>query len=276
MEKMLLVLMLTVSAFSGCTERQLSGGEVKEQMMDLDKSLETYRFATDSVQKITASAGSENASCLVVWSRDEGLVNLTAKSMKITTGKNGSLDQEALLPIQKEIYVFMDREIINLNGNWSYRTLYYPDAFWERRNIIQSQAAMLNQSEKALKGSEMIGGRDCYRIDAVPDVEAYEIMLGEQMGFILPLDHINLTELYRNSDVKWAVWVSKDDDMLRKDRIEMTFLVAEEMTDLPLNETFDFPMEIDLNITTQYTDYNLPVDIVLPEGVQIVPCAGCI
>jgi hypothetical protein len=56
MKKMLLASMLIVLTFSGCTERQLSAGEIRDQMTDSDKNLETYRFETDSVQKITAFA----------------------------------------------------------------------------------------------------------------------------------------------------------------------------------------------------------------------------
>jgi len=268
--------MLIALAFSGCTERQLSASEIRDQMTDPDKDLETYRFTTDSVHKITAFANSTNSSNMVVWSRDVGIVNLTAQSMKIMTEKNASLDQEALRPIQREIYVFLDREIIKLNGNWSHRRLHDPDAFWKRQNVTQSQAELLNQSQMELSGSEVIGGRDCYRIDAIPDMKAYETLLMEQMGFILPLDFINLTELYRSSDLSWTLWVSKDDDLLRKDHLEMRFAVTPEMTDLPPEELVDFPLEIDLNITTLYSDYNLPVEITHPEGQQLVPCAGCV
>jgi hypothetical protein len=274
--KFVIASILIILAFSGCTERQLSAGEIRDQMMDSDKNPETYRFVTDAVHKITTFANSTNSSYMVVWSRDVGTVNLTAQSMKIVTEKNASLDHEALRPIQREIYVFLDWEVIKLNGNWSNRSLQYPDAFWERQNITQSQAELLNQSQMELSGSEVIDGRDCYRINAVPDIEAYETMLMEQMGFILPLDCINLTELYKSSDLSWTLWVSEDDDLLRKDHLEMRFVVTPEMTDLPPEEIADFPLKIDLNITTLYSDYNLPVDIALPEGVQIIHCAGCV
>ncbi len=41
------------------------------------------------------------------------------------------------------------------------------------------------------------------------------------------------------------------------------------MTDLPPEEIVDFPLEIGLNITTLYSDYNLPVEITLPEGQDL-------
>lgn len=178
--------------------------------------------------------------------------------------------------MHREIYVFMDRELRNLNGNWSHRRLYYPDAFWERQNITKSQAELLNRSQMELAGSEVIDGMDCYRINAVPDLEAYETMLTEQIGFLLPLDCINLSELYRSSDLSWTLWVSKDDGLLRKDHLEMRFPVTQEMTDLPPEKIADFPLEIDLNIATLYSDYNQPVEITLPEGQQLVTCAGCV
>jgi hypothetical protein len=117
---------------------------------------------------------------------------------------------------------------------------------------------------------------DCYRINAIPDLEAYETMLTEQVGFLLPMDCINLSELYRSSNLSWTLWVSKDDGLLRKDHLEMRFPVTQEMTDLPPEKIADFPLEIDLNITTLYSDYNLPVEITLPEGQQLIRCAGCV
>jgi hypothetical protein len=116
-KKIVIASMLIVLAFSGCTERQLSASEIRDRMTDSGNDLETYRFTTDSVHRITALANSTNSSSMVVWSRDVGAVNLTAQSIKIITEKNASLDQEALLPMHREIYVFMDRELRNLNGN---------------------------------------------------------------------------------------------------------------------------------------------------------------
>jgi hypothetical protein len=58
--------------------------------------------------------------------------------------------------------------------------------------------------------------------------------------------------------------------------LKLRFVVTPEITDLPPEEIVDFPLEIDLNITTLYSDYNLPVEITLPEGHQLAPCAGCV
>ncbi|HSD58927.1 MAG TPA: hypothetical protein VLB04_12180 [Methanotrichaceae archaeon] len=275
MKKLLSILILIILAFSGCTERERGVSEVKALMASSDKSLETYRFVTDSVQEITTFDNSTNASTMVVQSRDEGAVNLTARTMSVLTWKNASYGQEDLSEMRREIYLINDTAKIKLEGNWSQASLQDPEGYWNRQNIVEEQATMLNRSQTELSGSESIGGENCYRIKVVPDMETYKTVLLEQVGYVLPMDHINLTELYRSSAVNWTQWVSMDDYLLRKDHLEMRFSVTQEMTDLPEEQIADFPLEVDLNITTVYSGYNQPVEITLPEGQWIVPIIRC-
>lgn len=279
MKKFLSTLILIIVAFSGCTEKEQGTGEVKASMMSFDKIPETipetYRFVTDSVQKITTFDNSTNASTMVVQSRDEGAVNLTARTMSVLTWKNASYGQEDLPAMRREIYLINDTAKIKLEGNWSQASLQDPEDYWNRQNIAEKQATILNRSQTELSGSELIGGENCYRIKVVPDMETYETVLLEHVGYVLPMDHVNLTDLYRSSAVNWTLWVSMDDYLLRKDHLKMRFSVTQEMTDLPEEQIADLPLEIDLDITTVYREYNQPVEITLPEGQWIVPVIRC-
>jgi len=211
----------------------------------------------------------------VIRSLDEGAVNLTALNMSISTMQKVSSGPEALPSMQREIYVIRDMAKVKLDGSWSQAALQDSKYFWERQNVAEKQAMSLNRSQLVLSGSEMVDGQDCNRIDVAPDMQAYESMLFEQLGSMLPLAYMNLTKLYKNSAVNWTLWVSKDDGLPRMENVKMAFSVTPDIMELPSDQVQDFLIKIDLNITTRYRNYNQPVMITLPEGQRIEPIIGC-
>jgi len=278
MKRLLLILTVFVVAFSGCTERAPETRELKALMADnanSGKNLDSYRFVTETIQKIEAKGNSTDASTLVIRSLDEGAVNLTAQNMSISTRKNASTGSVALPSMQREIYVIRDMAKVKLDGNWSQAALQDPKYFWALQNVAARQDILLNQSQLKLSGSEMIEGLDCSRIEVAPDRQAYESVLFEQLGSVLPLAYMNLTRLYRSSTVNWTLWVSKDDGLPRMENVEMAFSVTPEMMELPDDQIKDFLLNIDLNTTTRYMDYNQTLVITLPEGQRIEPIIGC-
>lgn len=107
-------------------------------------------------------------------------------------------------------------------------------------------------------------------------MQAYESVLFEQFGSVLPLAYMNLSKLYKNCAVNWTLWVSKDDGLPRMENVKMAFSVNPDILELPSDQIQDFLIKIDLNTTTRYRDYNEPVMITLPEGQRIVPIIGCV
>jgi|GEM_PF-1570131 len=275
MKKFLLILTLVVMALSGCVDKGLDAKDPKALMADSGKNLSSYRFVTETVQEIRAIENSTEAPTIAIRSLDEGAVNLTAQNMSISTRKNASSGLEALPSMQRDIYIIRDMAKIKLDGSWSQASLQDPKYFWARQNISEKQAMSLNQSKLALSGSGMVDGLDCNLINVTPDMQAYESMLFEQLGSMLPLDYINFTKLYNSSDVNWTLWISKDDGMLRLENVEMVFSVTPDMIELPSDQIGDFLIKIKLNATTHYGDYNQPVVITLPEGQMLEPIIQC-
>jgi hypothetical protein len=177
--------------------------------------------------------------------------------------------------MKQEVYVIRDMAKVNLDGNWSQAALQDAKYFWALQNVAEKQDMLLNSSQLVLSGSETIEGQDCSRIEVIPDRKAYESVLFEQLGSVLPLAYMNLTKLYKSSTVNWTLWVSKDDGLPRKEDVMMVFSVTSEMMELPDDQINDFMIEIDLNTTTLYMDYNQPLVITLPEGQRIEPIIGC-
>jgi len=275
MKNLLLTLVLIVVALSGCVDKELDTKDLKTSMANSGKNLDSYRFVTETVQEIKSMENSTEVSTLRIKSLDEGAVNLTAQNMSISTSKSASSGSEALPSMQQEVYVIRDMAKVKLDGNWSQAALQDAKYFWALQNVAEKQDMMLNSSQLKLSGSEMIEGQDCSRIEVIPDRKAYESVLFEQLGSVLPLAYMNLTKLYKSSTVNWTLWVSKDDGLPRMENVRMAFSMTPEMMELPDDQIKDFLMKIDLNTTTQYMDYNQPLVIKLPEGQRIEPIIGC-
>jgi len=275
MKKLLLILVLIVVAISGCVDKEQDAKDLKTLMANSGKNLDSYRFVTETVQEIKSMENSTEASTLEIKSLDKGAVNLTAQNMSISTSKSASSGSEALPSMQQEVYVIRDMAKVKLDGNWSQAALQDAKYFWALQNVAEKQDMLLNSSQLVLSGSETVGGQDCSRIEVIPDKKAYESVLFEQLGSVLPLAYMNLTKLYKNSTVNWTLWVSKDDGLPRKENVNMVFSVTSEMMELPDDQIKDFLLKIDLNTTTRYIDYNQPLLITLPEGQRIEPIIGC-
>jgi hypothetical protein len=275
MKKLLLTLVLVVVALSGCVDKELDTKDLKTSVANSGKTLDSYRFVTETVQEIKSMENSTEVSTLRIKSLDEGAVNLTAQNMSISTSKSASSGSEALPSMQQEVYVIRDMAKVKLDGNWSQAALQDAKYFWALQNVAEKQDMLLNSSQLVLSGSEMIEGQDCSRIEVIPDSKAYESVLLEQLGSVLPLAYMNLTKLYKSSTVNWILWVSKDDGLPRMENVRMAFSMTPEMMELPDDQIKDFLIKIDLNTTTQYMDYNQPLVIKLPEGQRIEPIIGC-
>jgi hypothetical protein len=275
MKKSLLILALIVQALSGCIDKEMDAKDLKTLMANSGKNLYSYRFVTETVQEIKSMENSTKISTLLIRSLDEGAVNLTSQNMSISTSKNASSGSEVLPSMQQEVYVIRDMAKVKLDGNWSQAALQDAKYFWALQNVAEKQDMLLNSSQFVLSGSETIEGLDCIRIEVIPDRNAYESVLFEQLGSMLPLIYMNLTKLHRSSTVNWTLWVSKDDALPRKENVNMVFSVTSEMMELPDDQIRDFMLKIDLNTTTLYMDYNQPLLITLPEGQRIEPIIGC-
>jgi len=275
MKKLLLTLALIVVALSGCVDKELDPKDPKTLMVNSGKNLDSYRFVTETVQDIKSMENSTEASTLEIKTLEEGAVNLTAQNMSISTRKSAISGSDVMSSMQQEVYVIRDMAKVKIDGNWSQAALQDAKYFWALQNVAEKQDMLLNSSQLVLSGSEIVEGQDCIRLEVIPDRRAYESVLFEQLGSILPLAYINLTKLYKSSTVNWTLWVSKDDGLPRKENVNMAFSVTSEMMELPDDQIKDFILEIDLNTTTLYMDYNQPLLITLPEGQRIEPIIGC-
>lgn len=276
MKRLLLILALVAVAFSGCMEKgpsaeELSPGEIKTLMIDSVANLDSYRFNIESTQQIEVfnrSAKAENISTIKVTTVGDGAVNLTGRAMGVVQNLNIVSDNNNATSGKSETYILNDTIYMSMDGNWTSIRLPSADQIWDRQNMVRNQAELINHSEIELQGSEVVDGQDTYKVKVVPNMNTYAAVLSEQVGSILPVSALNLTEMYRNSSLNWVSWITKDTHLLKKNEIKMGLVVTPEAIGLSANETGDFEMHVNAAASTVFSDFNLPVEIVLPEGAK--------
>lgn len=276
MKRLLLILALVAVAFSGCMERgpsekELSPGEIKNLMIDSVANLDSYRFNIESTQQIDVfnrSTNDENVSTIKVTTVGDGAVNLTGRAMGVIQSLNIVSENNNATSGRSETYILNDTIYMSMDGNWTSLRLPSADLIWDRQNMVRNQAELINSSDIELQGSEVVDGQDTYKVKVVPNMNTYAAVLSEQVGSILPVGALNLTEMYRNSSLNWVSWITKDTHLLKKNEVQMSLVVTPETIGIPTNETGDFEMHVNAAATTVFSDFNEPVEIVLPEGAK--------
>lgn len=281
MKRLLLIFLLIAVAFSGCMERQPgaegpsveepSAEEIKTLMIDSANGLDSYRFSTESLQKITVlnrSIEDANASTITVKAVGNGDVDLSGRAVSMVQTVNMESENNVVPPGESETIILNDTIYMGVGGNWTSLQLPNADLIWDRQNIVKNQAELINNSEVVLLGSEIVEGQDSYKIKVIPDMETYSAVLSEQVGNTLPVAILNISEMYRNSPPQWTSWVTKDGYHLTKNEILMNFTVTPDDMDLSPEEVGDFEMTLDLASTAIFRDFNQPVEITLPEGAK--------
>ena len=281
MKRLLLIFALVAVAFSGCMERepsteqpgaeQPSADEIKALMIDSVNNLDSYKFDTESTQQIEVfnrSTEDGNVSTITVTSVGEGAVDLAGRAMGMVQSLNIESENNNATSGKSETYILNDTLYLSADGNWTSLKLPNADLIWDRQNMVKNQAELLNNSKIELLGSENVDGQDTYKVKVVPDMETYSAVLSEQVGSILPVAALNLTEIYRNSSTEWTSWITKDTHLLKKNEIRMNLTVTPEIMGMPENEVGDFEMRINAVATTVFRDFNQPVEIILPEGAK--------
>lgn len=276
MKRLLLILALIAVAFSGCTEKGPSAkeptpGEIKTLMIDSVANLSSYKFNIESAQQIDVTNRSikdGNVSTIKVMTVGNGAVNLTGRAMGVVQSLNIISDNNNTTSGRSETYILNDTIYMSMDGNWTALKLPDADLIWIRQNIVMNQAELINNSQIELVGSEVVNGQDAYKVKVVPSMNTYAAVLSEQVGSILPVAALNITEVYKNSSLNWVSWITKDTHLLEKNEIQMGLVVTPETIGMKANETGDFEMHVNTDATTTFSSFNQPVNIVLPEEAK--------
>ncbi len=274
MKKLLLLLALMVVAFSGCVEEKPSPEELKTMMIESVEKVETAAFAVDMDQTVKVVNHSETNRTLQTMTFDtrsvgDGELNVTAHAMKMTMITTTSSEDMGDVVSKMEMYMQGDTMYTNIDGNWT-KMPGMPEEMWDQQNQVRTQAELLNASEIELVGSEKVNGEDAYKAKVVPDTETFALILNQQMGS-MPLYAMNVTEIFEESEMEWTTWISKESHLPLKNYLSMELTLTADMMGLPVGETGEIEMEVKSDSTVIYSNYNEPVEIVVPEEAMAAP-----
>jgi hypothetical protein len=268
--------MIAIVAISGCSERAPQTKDARYLLADMANSgnnLESYRFVTENVQRIEGLP--TESSELEINSLEEGAVNLSAQNMSISINRTVISGADDTSSMEQEVYIIGDVAKFKVDDLWSQAALQDTKDFWTSQNMAKEIERLLRSSQLEYSGSEIISLQDCSRISVLPDRLTFETILAEQLGSVLPLAYLNITELYEESAVNWTLWISEDSSLPMMEIVNIKFSVTPEMMELPHDQIDDFEIKVEINTATRYGDYNRPLVVKLPEGQRIEPMFLC-
>ncbi len=204
----------------------------------------------------------------------DGKVNLTAQSGWWSHQLKDIGTGDVLL---WQGYLINGTEYWKEGDNWTQFILNDSQAVLDDYNDLPGQVELLNYSDITITGSEEIDGEDCYMLTAEPIVQIQKAILGTQIfasylasPFSLP-DELDVadfnfenTSIIENSDVSVTAWVSKNDSLLRRLKIDSSLTLDPAILNI---DEQNFTIQSTLHETTDYTDLGQPVQIELPSEV---------
>ena len=304
MKRLLLVLMLiAVVAFSGCTEKSPGGNEkslnateIKMQVIKSAENLSTYNLTSSMKQtlKLNAPAGNktahDNVTVITESATTAASVDLAGYKAKAVGSTNNTLEMpgQAANTSSSEAMVYqIGNSTYVRDGSGKWTRLVDPRAAQEiwgegNNNQVKALAEKINQSQVEVVGSEKIEGVDSYKLKITPGSGEFYNLYNTAFGVAAKLTQypmfvpsINSTELNESSKMEKLIWISKETYLPTKYQSSLSF----DMTPLIIGGMdpntgnmirFNQSMklgEISVNIETTdaYTGFDTPLQIAPPE-----------
>ncbi|NYT01239.1 MAG: hypothetical protein GKC10_00530 [Methanosarcinales archaeon] len=280
MKRIILALALVAVAFCGCMEKgpapggeELNATQIKQLMVSSVENQNSYRFSLDTEQTleiINQSDLQEEPVKILITSSGKGAIDVDARAMSMEMNNTAvpENDRENQTSTTMEMFFINDSIYMKLDDNWTKLMMPSPDEIWERQNMVKNQVELLNNSELTFEGMESIDGEECYRLTVVPDMSAYATILSEQLGSSIPLAFMNITQLYESTEMEETVWLTRETNFLKKSDVKMNLAITPEIMNLPPELVGNITMNIDMTATMLFSDFNQPMDIVLPEEAR--------
>jgi HEAT repeat protein len=243
--------------------RGASPEELKAMMIESMERVETVDFTVDTdqtVKLVNHSETNETLRTMTLETRSvgEGVLNTTARAMKMTINSTTSSADIKDVVSEMEMYMQNDTMYTKINGDWTRMQVMSEEMLDQNQLIIQVK--LLNASEIELIGSGAVNGEDAYMMKVVPDMETYTTIVDQQM-ISMQLSTLNVTEVLEGSEMNWTIWISKESYLPLKNQVSMKLTITAGMVGFPVDEVGDIEMEIQSNSTEVYSIYNDPVVI---------------
>ncbi len=267
---LLSILLCSSSAFcqmNSTSSEELNGSALEALVANASSQSQIYRFLMEMEQNtdlVNLTTG--DVQTLYTRTISAGSVNMSARSLKIvmaslTVPKGDEVNATAFA---LDEYLINDSLYLKIDGNWTYMKLPEVAETWSQQNTMKQQIDMLNRSNLTMLGSEVIDGQDCYILFAKVNSSAIAEQISKQTGPSLPVQFMNLSELFRNTTLNAYYWIAKDANQLKRAKITESFTFNPASLGLPTNETENIEMRVNTTISMLFENINESVNIILP------------
>ncbi len=306
MKRLLLVLaLIVVVALSGCLQNQGQGGQpnestIKTSMIKAADNLSSYNFtAAHNQTDIINEYGNNNAANMTVRSAISSvsasidLANHRARADLITVTSLKTPGEAATISSSNGTqYNIGNITYTKMNGeNWTQlKDPTQESVLWAsgRYNALKSRAESINESQISILGSEVVDGKDCYKLNLVTNDTVYNQTLRNAVdSVVFPfIANLNMTDLKKNSQLEALAWVEKDNSLVRRYEYHLSLSAIPELVgaiNLSNNQIMMFNqsiqqsikpvvISIDVNNLEHYYDINQPMNIAPPiEALNTMP-----
>ncbi len=254
-----LIVIIAIAATSGCVTDGVSAVAIKNNALQAIDEVLSYKFSSTGIS-ITSSETQSGITNMESITSGSGIVDIRQRRLMMTQAAEFSGDTEST--VSATIYIFDDYAYMYsdsvVDGAWTKQEISDSDSFWYNYAHMEQMGNLLEASNVERLDDDVVNGVNCYVLKISADLDKfYETMMaqsGQSSGSIGDMSGIG--DLIKEVSAKQ--WIAKDTNLMMKGYMCMKI----EM------DMFGLTTSIDMEITTELFDYNLPVDIELPEDAE--------
>ena len=250
---------------AGCTTTDtISASQIKANALQCAANVTSYSFSITGTMGATigneTESFSEDASFTV-----NGVVDLSNEKAMIDI-EVSRIDEETGQPDEENILIYIINTILYTGGDtWVKQNVTDFDLIFQlfsgsqyMRADMEMQKLLLETATVAKLNDETVSGVNCYVLQIEePDLEKlFDLILGQEaIG-----STENLSEIIKD----WAIkqWIAKDTSYFMKAYNKVTIELIE------MDLFFGYSMNMELDVTILFSDYNEAINIELPEEAE--------
>ncbi len=255
---------------SGGQSATKTASELVSDSLAAIEKLKTVKMKVDTDMIIEVIGGDQPGKMTMSQSASGDIDNF-AKKMIINMNISMDIPYSGKQNIAAEIYgadgwLYMKTGMPGMEEQWLKMKL-TEDIFKEQSGISNMTTFMQSAADYTLEGSERVNGVDCYMITIVPDQQVISNWFEEQLqtstsGF--DLSQTDLIKTFKKMAIK--EWIAKDSHMLIQEKVSL--LTEMKAEDLGQEASSLDKMTMNINMTMNYSDFDHPVNVVIPAEAQ--------
>jgi len=259
--------LIVAVATAGCLFADgVSAAQIKAYTLQSVEDVISYRYSMEMTTTTTTITGDDGASTMTGSGTGNGAVDLVNRKLMMemtSAGNSGGIETESTLSYYFVDYVMYMKMDFMGTEQWikmDFSEMDIPwNTYWKNYDQMEMLTAVLEISDVERLDDEVVNGVDCYGLKIVPDVDRLVEILMSQLGSVTGMPQgMQLSDTVK--DFTLTFWISKDTNFIMK---------AYEYISVDTS-SFQYSASMDMNVevTIMFTEYNDAVNIELPEDAE--------